>query len=67
MGVGLQDLQCVRSAGWPLDVDRPRLPGRDSEAVVVGEDGPDDFLLDLAVERDVDFLPLDILPQVDED
>ena len=64
MVVGGKDLERARGASWPLDIDRRGLAERDLEAEVVGEYGPDDLLLDLAVERHVYLLPLVVMIEV---
>ena len=62
----VQPLDSGTGADGPFDADRRRLAEADLDAEVGRQRGPDDLLLDLAVERDVD-LPADVvLPDVDQ-
>src|SRR5450755_1752484 len=66
MAVGLQDLKGTRAAEGPLDVDHRCLAERGGDIEIVSERGLDYLLLDSAVERYIDFLPLVVLSQIDE-
>src|SRR5215468_12732105 len=56
-----------RSGGdEPFDTDRRRLPEADRQAEVGSQRRLDDFLLDLAVQRDGDLLADVVLPDVDQ-
>src|ERR1700722_794041 len=66
MLVRLQDLKRPGAAGRTLDVDHGRFAEADRDAEVGSQRGLDDFLLDFAVERDVDLVPLVVLPHVDQ-
>jgi len=53
-------------AGGPLDVDRRRFAERDFETEIVCERRLDDFLLNLAIERDRELLAGVVLTDVDQ-
>ena len=62
----MQSLGSSAGADEPFDTDCRRLAEADVEAEVGGQRRPDDFLLDLAVERDGDLLAGVVLPDVDQ-
>ncbi len=61
-----QPLDGRAGADEPFDTDRRRLAKADCQAEVTGQRRLDDFLLDLAVQRDGDLLADAVLPDVDQ-
>ena len=63
---GRDDLLGLPHLAGALDADGRRLAELGGDAVVALERRPDDFLLDVAVERDGDLVTMVVLADVDE-